>query len=80
MSTAEAVAVASSMGLAATYFPGDRDVARLLPEYLLGVVLKDEPTRPRQAARATGTRSVKRRAEGDARLWKALHELRRVLE
>src|SRR5260221_349990 len=43
MSTAEAVAVASSLGLAATYFPGERDAARLLPEYLLGVVMKDEP-------------------------------------
>jgi MoxR-like ATPase len=79
MSTAEAVAVASSMGLAATYFPGDRDVARLLPEYLLGVVMKDEP-RDRGKLLAYWDASVKRRAEGDARLWKALHELRRVLE
>lgn len=41
MSTAEAVAVASSIGLAATCFPGDRDVARLLPEYLLGDVVDE---------------------------------------
>jgi MoxR-like ATPase len=79
MSTAEAVAVASSIGLAATYFPGDRDVARLVPEYLLGVVMKDEP-RDRGKLLAYWDASVKRRAEGDARLWKALHELRRVLE
>jgi AAA domain (dynein-related subfamily) len=79
MSTAEAVAVASSMGLAATYFPGDRDVARLLPEYLLGVVMKDEP-RDRGKLLAYWDASVKRRAEGDARLWKSLHELRKVLE
>jgi MoxR-like ATPase len=79
MSTAEAVAVASSMGLAATYFPGDRDVARLLPEYLLGVVMKDEP-KDRGKLLAYWDASVKRRAEGDARLWKSLHELRRVLE
>jgi MoxR-like ATPase len=79
MSTAEAVAVASSIGLAATYFPSDRDVARLLPEYLLGVVMKDEP-KDRGKLLAYWDATVKRRAEGDARLWKSLHELRRVLE
>ena len=81
MSTAEAVAVASSMGLAATYFPSDKDVARLLPEYLLGVVMKDEP-KDRGKLLAYWDASVKRRAEGStpSRLWKALHELRRVLE
>ena len=79
MSTAEAVAVASSIGLAATYFPGDRDIARLLPEYLLGVVMKDEP-KDRGKLLAYWDSTVKRRAEGDARLWKSLHELRRVLE
>ncbi len=79
MSTAEAVSVASSIGLAATYFPSDRDVARLLPEYLLGVVMKDEP-KDRGKLLAYWDATVKRRAEGDARLWKSLHELRRVLE
>ncbi len=79
MSTAEAVAVAASMGLSATYFPTDRDVAKLLPEYLLGVVMKDEP-KDRGKLLAYWDATVKRRAEGDARLWKALHELRRVLE
>ncbi len=79
MSTAEAVAVASSIGLAATYFPGDRDIARLLPEYLLGVVMKDEP-KDRGKLLAYWDGAVKRRAEGEARLWKSLHELRRVLE
>lgn len=79
MSTAEAVAVASSIGLAATYFPGDRDVARLVPEYLLGVVMKDEP-KDRGKLLAYWDATVKRRAEGEARLWRSLHELRRVLE
>jgi len=79
MSTAEAVAVASSIGLAATYFPGDRDLARLLPEYLLGVVMKDEP-KDRGKLLAYWDSAVKRRAEGESRLWKSLHELRRVLE
>ena len=79
MSTAEAVAVASSIGLAATYFPGDRDLARLVPEYLLGVVMKDEP-KDRGKLLAYWDATVKRRAEGDAQLWRSLHELRRVLE
>ena len=79
MSTAEAVAVASSLGLAATYFPNDHDVARLVPEYLLGVVMKDEP-RDRAKLLAYWDATVKRRAEGDARLWKSFYELRRVLE
>jgi MoxR-like ATPase len=79
MSTAEAVAVASSIGLAATYFPSERDVARLVPEYLLGVVMKDEP-KDRGKLLAYWDATVKRRAEGEARLWKSLHELRRVLE
>ena len=79
MSTAEAVAVASSIGLAATFFPSERDVARLLPEYLLGVVMKDEP-KDRGKLLAYWDATVKRRSEGDARLWKSLHELRRVLE
>lgn len=79
MSTAEAVAVASSLGLAATYFPGGRDVAHLLPEYLLGVVMKDEP-RDRGKLLAYWDASVKRRAEDDEQPWPVLHELRRVLE
>jgi MoxR-like ATPase len=79
MSTAEAVAVASSIGLAATYFPAAGEIARLVPEYLLGVVMKDEP-RDRGKLLAYWDQAIKRRAEGDARLWKQLHELRRVLE
>ena len=79
MSTAEAVAVASSIGLAATYFPGDRDVARLVPEYLLGMVMKDEP-KDRDKLLACWDTTVKHRAESEARLWKQLHELRRALE
>src|SRR5262249_15165316 len=43
MSTAEAVAVATSLGLAAAYFPGDRDVLSLVPSHLQGVVCKDDP-------------------------------------
>ncbi len=79
MSTAEAVSVASSLGLSATYFPSDRDVLSRLPSYVLGVVLKDEP-QDRGRLLAYWDSSVKRRAESKARLWKQLYELRGVLE
>jgi MoxR-like ATPase len=79
MSTAEAVAVASAIGLATTFFPSERDAARLVPEYLLGVVMKDEP-KDRGKLLAYWDATVKRRAEGEGRLWKQLHELRKTLE
>ncbi|SCF05454.1 MoxR-like ATPase [Micromonospora matsumotoense] len=78
MSTAEAVAVASSLALAAAYFPGDRDVLSLLPGHLLGVVRKDDPA---DGAKLLGywDGAVRRRAEDGARLWRQLWELRDVL-
>jgi MoxR-like ATPase len=78
MSTAEAVAVATSLGLAAAYFPGDRDVLSLLPGHLLGVVRKDDPA---DAAKLLGywDGAVRRRAEDGARMWRRLWELRDVL-
>ncbi|MGY0235246.1 ATP-binding protein [Longispora urticae] len=78
MSTAEAVAVATSLGLAAAYFPGDRDVLSLLPGHLLGVVRKDDPA---DGATLLGywDGAVRRRAEDGARLWRRLWELRDVL-
>ena len=80
MSTAEAVSVAISLGLQAAYLPSERDLASLLPGYLLGVVLKDEP-KDRGRLLAYWDGPVKRRAEaGAARLWKRLDELRSVLE
>jgi MoxR-like ATPase len=79
MSTAEAVAVASSLGLASAYFPSERDTATLLPEYLLGVVMKDEP-KDRGKLLAYWDGAIKRRAEGEARLWKQLYEKRARLE
>jgi MoxR-like ATPase len=79
MSTAEAVAVATSLGLAAAYFPSDRDVLSLLPAHLQGVVCKDDPS---DAAKLLGywDGAVKRRAEEGARLWRRLWELRDVLQ
>ena len=79
MSTAEAVGVASSIGIAAAYLGGDRDPANLLPGYLLGVVMKDEP-RDRERLLAYWDSAVKRRAEAGTRLWKQLAEARSSLE
>ncbi|WP_412539534.1 AAA family ATPase [Longispora sp. K20-0274] len=78
MSTAEAVAVATSLGLAAAYFPGDRDVLSLLPGHLLGVVRKDDPN---DGATLLGywDGAVRRRAEDGSRTWRRLWELRDVL-
>ena len=75
MSTAEAVAVATSLGLQAAYFRGDRDVLSLLPGDLLGVVRKDDPE---DQARLLGywDGAVRRRADSGARLWRRLWELR----
>lgn len=79
MSTAEAVAVFSSIALQTSYFPGDRDPLGLLPGYLLGVVLKDDP---KDRARLLGywDSVVKRRAEAKTRVWQQLFDLRAVLE
>lgn len=79
MSTAEAVSVASSLGLTQAFFRGDRDVLSLVPSHLLGVVLKDDP-QDRGRLLAYWDSAVKRRSEDKARLWKRLHELRGELE
>lgn len=79
MSTAEAVGVASSLGLQTAFLGQDRDPLSLLPGYLLGVVQKDDPQdRGRLLAYWDG--AVKRRSDGDARIWKRLLELRPALE
>ena len=79
MSTAEAVAIATSIGRQAAYFPGQRDPLSLVPGLLLGTVLKDDA---QDRARLLGywDSTVKRRAEDGSRLWKRLHELRGALE
>jgi MoxR-like ATPase len=81
MSTAEAVGVATSLGLQAAYFssPSQRDVLPLLPGYLLGVVRKDDP---QDQARLLGywDAAVKRRADAGARTWARLWELRTTIE
>lgn len=79
MSTAEAVGVATALGMQAAWFPGARDPVSLLPGYLLGVVQKDDP-RDRGRLLAYWDGAVKRRADGDARLWKQLYLARAALE
>lgn len=81
MSVAEAVSVASALGLQRAYFP-QAEPASLLPGYLLGVVEKDDP-KDRGRLLAYWDGPVKRRADGGgaaADLWKRLHALRTVLE
>jgi MoxR-like ATPase len=79
MSTAEAVGVATSLGLQAAYFRDSKDVLPLLPAYLLGVVRKDDP---HDQARLLGywDGAVKRRADSGAPIWERLWELRPTLE
>ena len=79
MSTAEAVGVASSIALQTAYFSGDRDPLGLVPGYLLGVVLKDDP-KDRGRLLAYWDATVKRRADQKARVWQQLYELRGILE
>ncbi len=79
MSTAECVSVVSSLGLQQAYFSSDRDVLSLFPGYLLGVVLKDDPNdRGKLLSYWDGV--VKKRADGGARMWKRLLELRPIIE
>jgi MoxR-like ATPase len=79
MSTAEAVGVATSLGIQAAYFGQQRSVLTLLPGYLLGVVRKDDP---QDQARLLGywDAAVKRRADAGGSIWSQLWELRSTIE
>ncbi|HET7489621.1 MAG TPA: AAA family ATPase [Acidimicrobiales bacterium] len=79
LSTAEAVSIATSLGIQAAYFTKDRDVLSLLPGYFLGTVRKDDPT---DQARLLGywDAAVKRRSDAGDRVWRRLWELRSILE
>ncbi|HRG98719.1 MAG TPA: AAA family ATPase [Polyangiaceae bacterium] len=79
MSTAEAVSVASSIGLSAAFLPSDRDLLGLVPGYLFGVVTKDD-AKDQGRLLAYWDGAVKKRAEGKQRVWQALFELRGLLE
>jgi len=77
MSTAEAVQVAASLGVATAYLPGG-DALDLLPGHLLGVVRKDDPA---DHARLLGywDGPVRRRAQDGSALWRRLWDLRETL-
>jgi MoxR-like ATPase len=77
MSTAEAVGVATAIGLHGAFF-GDASAVPLLPSHLLGVVLKDDP-KDRGRLLAYWDGAVKRRAEVDP-TWRLLYERRAELE
>ncbi len=79
MSTAEAVSVATALGVAAAYLPGNGDLLAGLPGQLIGVVRKDDPA---DAARLLGywDGPVRRRAEQGAATWRTLWDLRPALE
>lgn len=77
MSTAEAVQVAVSLGLAAAYLPSG-DALDLVPGHLLGVVRKDDQS---DHARLLGywDGPVRRRAEDGSAMWRRLWDLRENL-
>ncbi len=79
MSTAEAVSVATSIGLQASFLPTDRDLLGLVPGYLIGVVTKDD-AKDRGRLLAYWDGAVKRRAESKLRVWETLFQLRALLE
>ncbi|MFO0976411.1 MAG: AAA family ATPase [Planctomycetaceae bacterium] len=74
MSTAEAVAIAASIGRQTVYFPTQKDPLSLIPGMLLGAVLKDDP-QDRARLLAYWDSAVKRRAE-QSRSWQRMLELR----
>lgn len=79
LSTAEAVAVSTSIALGGAYFPGQRDGLRMLPGHLLGVVRKDDAD---DVARLRGywDQVVRRRAESGSPSWQTLWDRRDTLE
>lgn len=84
LSTAEAVSVATSLALDSAWFSERHDALGLLPGYLLGVALKDDP-KDRGRLLAYWDGAVRRRADpvtahAQADVWRRLLELRRVLE
>ncbi|MCA9036556.1 MAG: AAA family ATPase [Planctomycetaceae bacterium] len=79
MSTAEAVAIAASIGRQTCFFPSQKDPLSLLPGQLLGVVLKDD-AQDRARLLAYWDSAVARRAKTGSSLWKRLSELRKELE
>jgi hypothetical protein len=78
MSTAEAVAVATSLGLSTAYFGDRQNALGELPGHLLGVVRKDSPEDQGRLLSYWDS-AVRRRAEDGGRMWRRLWERRDVL-
>ncbi|GAA4219522.1 ATP-binding protein [Actinocatenispora rupis] len=74
MSTAEAVQVAASLGLATAYLSGG-DALDLVPGHLLGVVRKDDPA-DHERLLGYWDGAVRRRAADGSTLWRRLWDLR----
>ena len=77
MSTAEAVQVTASLGLAAAYLSAG-DVLDLVPGHLLGVVRKDDPA-DHERLLGYWDGPVRRRAQDGSALWRRLWDLRETL-
>ncbi|MFJ3929068.1 MULTISPECIES: AAA family ATPase [unclassified Streptomyces] len=77
MSTAEAVQVAASLGVASAYLPAG-DALDLMPGHLLGVVRKDDPA-DHERLLGYWDGPVRRRAENGSALWRRLWDLRENL-
>jgi MoxR-like ATPase len=77
MSTAEAVQVTASLGLAAAYLSAG-DVLDLVPGHLLGVVRKDDPA-DHERLLGYWDGPVRRRAQDGSAMWRRLWDLRGTL-
>ncbi len=79
MSTAEAVAVTTSILREGAFFPSGFDPISRLPGHLLGVVMKDD-AKDRERLLHYWDGPLRRRAEAGNPLWKRLSELRSHIE
>jgi MoxR-like ATPase len=77
LSTAEAVGLATSLGLQQAYLRVSEPLS-LLPGYLVGTVRKDDPADQGRLL-AYWDSTVRRRAEAGTKVWRRLYDLRHLL-
>lgn len=76
LSTAEAVAISTSIAMSTSYFPDGPDGLALIPGHLLGAVVKDDD-KDRDRIISYFDIAIQRRAESDGgSVWEALWEFR----
>ena len=76
MSTAEAVAISSSIALSTSYFPHGPSALQLIPGHLLGAVRKDDD-KDAGRVQAYGDAVIRRRTQTDeSGTWRTLWEAR----